>query len=213
MTYEATILTSLHGGLTGITANGDLVLGTTQATDITGVGAKNGSTVAAIEVGAGPIYKTKLTLTALPLTFTDEAGQGQRSGVKIYDFPAGLLCFLGAVIDGSLTLITASWGDTFDGDLSLGTAVNADSQGLDTTAVDLMQATAMTQAIAQVANCDAITIATALTESGARWHDGTATAKDLYINFEIDDDAAHVDQATGTFTGTVEFMWMILGDN
>ena len=43
---------------------------------------------------------------------------------------------------------------------------------------------------------------TALTESGGRWLDGTATAKDLFLNLVVDDDASHT-SGTGTFTGTV----------
>jgi len=208
------ILTSIHGKEIGLDSDRNLIVGGKQVTDKSAaVGAKNGSTVVETSVVDGPVRKVKLTCTATPFTFTDEAGQGQHSGVKVYDFPSGLLLFFGGVIDGSLTLIDASWTDTFDGDVSLGTAVNADAQGLDTTAVDLVQATALTQAAEQVANCDAVSIATALTESGARWHDGTATAKDMYLNFEIDDEAAHVNEATGTFTGTIEFAYMIIGDN
>ena len=68
------------------------------------------------------------------------------------------------------------------------------------------------QAVAEVANCDSQSIATALTESGARWLDGTSTAKDMFLNFVIDDNAAH-GAGTATFTGTISFLWSVLGDN
>lgn len=212
MAGENTILTSLHGRRIGLNKNGDLVVGGVKVTDITAAqGAKNGSTVSIVETVNGPLHKVKLTLTATPISLADSAGAGQYGGVKVYDFPAGLLCFMGGVIDGSLTL-PAPFIDTFDGDVGIGTAVHPDAAGLDGTSQDLVQATALTQAVSKVANSDAVTIATALTESGARWHDGTATAKDCYLNFEIDDNAAHTAE-TGLFTGTIEFAYMMLGDN
>ena len=59
---------------------------------------------------------------------------------------------------------------------------------------------------------DAVTVATALTEAGATWIDGTATAADLYFNLVVDDDATHT-AGTGTITGTVVITWMFVGDN
>jgi len=64
-----------------------------------------------------------------------------------------------------------------------------------------------------VAVTDAISAATALTESGARWLDGTSTAIDLFMNLLVDDNVAHDNTITGTFTGTVTIMWVSLGDN
>ena len=214
MTKE--ILTSLHGMEIGLDADRDLIVGGKQITDKAAeVGAKNGSTVVETSLIDGPVRKVKLTCTATPITFADSAGNGQYGGVKVYDFPSGLLLFLGGVIDGSLTLVddSGTWSATWNGDVGLGTAVHGDASGLDGTSQDLLQATATTVAVAKVGNCDAVSIATALTESGARWHDGTTTAKDMYLNFEIDDAAAHADGDGGTFTGTIEFAYMILGDN
>ncbi len=210
MTKE--ILTSIHGKEVGLDGDRDLIVGGKQITDRAAeVGAKVGTTVVD-ETIDGPVRKVKLTCTTTPIVVTDEAGQGQFAPVKLYDFPSGLLLFLGAVIDGSFTVDDATMSDTFDGDVALGTAAATDAQGQDGTTVDLMATTALTQAVAQVANCDAVSAATAVTESGARWLDGTTTAKDLYLNFEIDDSAAHA-TGTGSFTGTVEFAYIILGDN
>jgi len=177
------------------------------------LGAKNGSTVVAAEYGDGVVHKTILTCSATPLSLADEAGQGQYGGVKVYDFPAGCICTLGAVIDGSITLTEAAWKDTWDGDIALGAAAPSDHQtGL--VAADtgrFLQSTATTTAAAQVANVDAVSVATGLTESGARWTDGTATACDLYLNLLVDDDAAHA-AGNGTFTGTITIVWINLGD-
>jgi len=177
-----------------------------------GYGTANGTTVSAAEYGNKFLHQTVLTCTATPITISDDAGTAQYGGVKIYDFPEGLLLTLGAVIDGSLTAgVTGTVIATYDGDVALGTATATTGATLTSTEADILQSTALTQAVAKVANCDAVSIATALTESGARWHDGTATAKDLYLNFVIDDDATHT-AGTATFTGVVYITWINLGD-
>jgi hypothetical protein len=167
--------------------------------------------ITAVETGGAILRKTVLTCVALPVALTDDAGQAQYGGVKVYDFPEGMLCTLGAVLDGSLTGY-ASLIDTFGGVVAVGTATAGTGSTLTSTEADILQSVALTAAVAEVANCDAQSVATALTESGARWHDGTATAKDAYLNFAIADDVAH-GAGTATFTGTITLVWLILGDN
>ena len=148
----------------------------------------------------------------------DESGQGQYGGVKLYDFPAGLINTLGAVIDGSVTTPVhddASGGTiaTWDGDIALGTAAPGDhlNEFIAGTTALYLQSTDTTQAVTQVANVDAISIATALTESAARWKDGTSSAADLFLNLLIDD-SGNNDAHTAFFTGTVAIHWINLGD-
>jgi hypothetical protein len=177
-----------------------------------GVGAVAGTNVSVVEYGTNDIHKTVITLTNETITITDDAGVAQYGGTKIYDFPQGLLCTLGAVIDGALTAgVTGTIIDTWNGDVALGTATATTGATLTGTEADVLQSTSTTTAVAKVGVTDAVSIATALTESGARWFDGTATAKDLYLNFVIDDDASHT-TGTATFTGTVTIMWTIIGD-
>lgn len=203
-------IASLHGRVLGVDQEtGRLVRAADDLANGT-VGTPNGATVTAKEYGDGVQHKTVLTCTATPISISDDAGVAQYGGVKVYDFPEGLLLFQGAVIDGSLTGY-ASLIDTFDGDVALGTATATTGATLTGTEADLLQSTALTQAVSEVAVSDAVTIATALTESGARWHDGTSTAKDMYLNFVIDDNAAH-GAGTATFTGTITFLWSIIGD-
>jgi len=207
------ILTSLHGREIGLDSDRNLIVGGKQVTDKSAaVGAKNGTTVVETALVDGPVRKVKLTCTATPIVFADDAGTAQYGGVKVYDFPAGLLLFFGAVIDGSLTLTESAWIDTFDGDVALGTVTAATGADLVSTEADLMVSNALTQAATQVANCDAQSSATQVTESAALWSDGTATAKDMFLNYVIDDNVAHA-AGNGTFTGTIEFAYMILGDN
>jgi hypothetical protein len=79
---------------------------TSEPLTTSGVGASNGATVSAAEAGDGVWHRTTLTCTATPISISDDAGVAQYGGVKVYDFPAGLICTIGAVIDGSITLGT-----------------------------------------------------------------------------------------------------------
>lgn len=177
-----------------------------------GNGAKNGGTVTAVENGDGVLHKTVLTCASTPIgSIGDEAGQGQYGGVKVYDFPEGLILTLGCVIDGAVTLASPAV-DTWDGDIGLGVEAVTDHQDAANKIGQILQSTATSTAVSKVATVDAIQIATLLTESGARWRDGTATALDLYLNLLIDDDVAHDNTITGTFTGTITFTWINLGD-
>ena len=181
-----------------------------------GVGAKAGATVTVVEHGNTVIHKTVFTCTNLPITMADEAGVIQHGGAKIYDFPAGLLLTLGAVIDGSVTTPVhddASGGTiaTWDGDIALGTVVASNNNSLATTEQNILQSTAVTQAIAQVANVDAISAATLLTESAASWIDGSGTDPDLYLNLLIDD-SANNDAHIALFTGTITLLWTVIAD-
>lgn len=180
-----------------------------------GVGTKNGSTVSVVEYGSGTFHKTVLTLTATPITVTDEAGISQWGGVKVYTFPAGLISTQGAVLTGNLTLgTTGTIIDTFTGVNALGSAV-ASATGaatLVTTAATWLQQTSNATAVAKVAAVDSVSIATQLTETSARVFDGTATAAEVWLNFKIADDATHT-TGTGSFTGTIQLTWVNLGDN
>lgn len=180
-----------------------------------GVGTKNGATVSVEELGDGVLHKTTLTLTATPISVTDEAGVSQWGGVKVYTFPAGLISTIGAVLTGNLTLgTTGTIIDAFTGVNALGSVV-ASATGaatLVTTAATYLQSTANATAVSKVAAIDSVSIATQLTESGARHIDGTATAAEVWLNFKIADDATHT-SGTGSFTGTIQLIWMNIGDN
>lgn len=170
------------------------------------------ASIQARESSASVIRKTVLHCTATPISIADDAGVAQYGGVKVYDFPEGLICTLGAVIDGALTLgTTGTIIDTYTGKVALGSATATTGATLTGTEATFLQETAITEAVAKVAVCDAISIATQLTESGARWIDGTGTPVDMFLNFAIADDASHT-AGTGSFTGSISFIWMVLGD-
>ncbi len=208
--HEGTNITDAAAFSATAASVGTLTL-TNPVVSSSGSGAKNGATVASAEYGDGILHKTVLTCTATPLTFGDEAGQGQYGGVKIYDFPEGLLATLGAVISGSITL-TAPAVNTWGGHIGLGLEAPVDHQDAANKTGQVMPKVATGTAAAKVAVVGAVSVAAALTESGGRWLDGTATAKDLFLNLLITDNVAHDNTITGTFTGTVTITWINLGD-
>ena len=175
------------------------------------IGSKAGTNVLCYERGAGVVRHTKLVMDAMPVTLTDESTVTIWSGTKIYDFPEGLLVIHGALINGALTAVSAA--ATYDGDVALGsTTADNTATPMVTTQCDILTNTAMTQASSKVAVCDAVSSATNDgTDTGARYLDGTTTAKDMYLNFLIDESASNATHV-GSFTGWVEFVWTILGD-
>lgn len=176
------------------------------------VGTVGGATITAVEAGSGTIHQTVLTLQATPLTVTDDAGVSQYGGVLVYTFPEGDICCLGAVINGNLTLgTTGTIIDAFTGVNALGTVTASTGATLVSTEATWLQSTANATAASKVAAIKSIPVATALTEAGARWVDGTATPAPVYLNFAIADDATHT-TGTGSFTGTITLTWTNLGD-
>ena len=186
---------------------------TGAVTSAYGVGAKNGATVSVVEQGDGVVHKTIITCTATPVTITDDAGVAQYGGTgKLYDFPEGLIATIGAVIDGAITLgTTGTITTTWAGGVSLGTATATTGATLVSTEADILPEVDVAAATASVATVDAVSVAAVLTESAGRVLDGTTTAKDLFLNLVVDDEATHT-SGTGTFTGTVTIVWLNLGD-
>lgn len=169
-------------------------------------GAKNGSTVSASETSP-KLHTTTLTLTATPVTITDDAGVAQYGGTgKIYDFPEGLIGIFGGEVHGTLTLgTTGTITNTWAGGVALGTATATTGADLTGTEADIMAENDVAAATAKVGTINAQSTSMVVL-------DGTATAKDLFLNFVVDDSATHT-SGTGTFTGTVTFVWAKLADN
>lgn len=191
----------------GVVATGTAV-GTTNPIWSPGlVGVKNGATVSVVESVSWdvPVHRTRLTMNETPITLTDDAGVGQFGGVKVYDFPAGNILVLGAVLDAECALQAAAWVDTAAGDVAVGSGVPADATALDGTAVDIVAETAVAAMAAQVGPIDC--------QSAAPVTLGSAGGTDdiVNVNLRIDDNAAHVTDS-GLLTGTLELAWINLGD-
>lgn len=184
---------------------------TIRHTTAVNVGAvANPTYVSLVEYGAGEVHHTKFTVTALPLTISNAVAGTQASGLKIYDYPEGRILVLGATATmaettTSVILSTLNGGSTAK--FALGTTIGTNA-AMSTTEVDHIPATSITSsATINVAGA----AATAALAASAQF-DGTATAKDLYLNFAVPTDGDLDADATITLTGVVEVTWILLGD-
>jgi hypothetical protein len=181
--------------------------GSAEAAEVGTVPAASAPYIAVAEYGDNTIHKTILTCTALPLSIADDAGVAQYGGVQVYTFPLGLISTLMARIAGNLTLgVTGTIIAAFTGKNALGTVTASTGATLISTEATWLQETPNATASAAVAAISSISIATQLSEASMRTFDGRTTAAPMWLNFAIADDATHT-AGTGTFTGTISFVW------
>lgn len=164
--------------------------------------------VSVTERNQGELRQTIFTLSAVSLTVTDTGGAaGAHCAIQLYDFPAGLIDYLGGTTD---LAITAGAGGIADGAAVVGSVgtvtVGVGNATLTGTEADLIPSTASTLA----AGVGATKGKSTATEKAL--HDGTATAKDVFLNFAVPDaDVSASD--TLSVTGTVTLTWINHGDN
>lgn len=211
------------GAFTAIDPNGSMVLsdGTNVMTlDPTlgissdaNVGTKNGATVTEVNYSTGDgRVKTVLTLASTPIVLTDDTGVAAYGGVKLYDFPDGVIIWDGGHITCSLALSAAGVNADFDSDISMGTATATTGATLTTTEENLVPSTTVPQAVSSAV---AAAPAFSFSANTGLVFDGSATAKDLYLNMKVDD-VDHDVASTPTnilVTGTVTFCWRLLNDH
>jgi len=176
---------------------------TSTAKTTVGVGAKNGTTVSAVE-NVGLIHQTVLTLTALSVTMVDATTAGNQGGVKIYDFPEGNILILGGTAD--LTTLAGAGGITDTAALvgSVGSVVAAtDNATLTSTEANIVPSMSGTLT-GGAGTLKGVNTATAFL-------DGTATAADVYLNLAVPDAGSSADD-TVAVSGTITITWINLGD-
>lgn len=171
------------------------------------------NTARAYEFGNSVARKTIIQCLDLLITITDEVDTAQYGGVKVYDFPEGVLLLKGMRVSGILTAgVTGTIINNWDGDVAVGSATATTGTTLVGTEADYMPSVAVSAGASdKLGVVSAYSVATALTETPVRVTDGSSTAKDMFLNFVIDDDATHV-AGTALFDGTIEFNWEMLGD-
>lgn len=191
-----------------LTVEGTLNAGTVETTE--GVGAVAGTGVTVAEQGDGAVHKTVFTFTNAAVVLADEAGVVAYGGLKIYDFPAGYIRTLGASSNIAVTKTSAGVNTDWDGDFGVGTATASNNATLSSTEQDVIPTTATPQAVAGATTANGVS-----TASEDTIKDGHSTAKDLYINFLVDD-ADHNVNGTACnliLNGTLTVIWTNFGDN
>lgn len=174
-----------------------------------GIGAPVGSNgVTAVERGNDVLHKTILTLTDVPITVRD-AEQG--GGIKIYDFPEGVINLVGASMRNMTVKTTSVTADTLNatasaGRIGVGTVTQANAT-LATTEQDIVPVTTFTPAAINVASTAVGNHLAATVKK-----DGHTTAVDAFLNISVPT-ATDIDaNATVLVSGTVEITWNSDGD-
>lgn len=173
-------------------------------------GSHAGAGVGVQQQGGQAIQKTVLLFDDTPIPLTDNAAVVAFGGLKIFDFPEGLILFQGAVADLAITKSSAGVNDTWDGDFALGTVTATSDNALATTEQNLIPTTATPQAVAGATTAKGKSTAT---ESGTLF-DGTTTPIDVFLNFLVDD-ADHDVTTTPCdliINGRITLLWTLLGD-
>jgi hypothetical protein len=157
--------------------------------------------------GPGGFYRTTITLENVSQTVVNGT---EYQGTKIYDFPECRMYVIGAVAtlqQKTTSVLADTLNASSTGAIGVGTAT-ASATTLATTMQDIIPTTAFTSsATINVAG----TAVTAVLASPAVF-DGTATAKDLYLNTAYATTGDVDADATQTISGTIVVTWCNLGD-
>lgn len=165
------------------------------------------TTVTAVETTGGATNQTTLTLTAMPLTMAD-ATQG--GGVKIFTFPAGRICRIGAEASIAVT-VTSVLASTLNTGVTCNYGVGSTTQAsatVATTEQDIVNVTAWTAPTTiNVANTAAAGVGPGVLAS----LDGRVTPIAAFLNLAVAG-ATDIDgDATVLVTGTVKITWVNIG--
>lgn len=180
-----------------------------RPTAVVGTSAVTGVSVTQEPVSS--VQKTVLRFTDVALPLVDQAGVVAYGGLKVYDFPEGQVCVLGAVADLAVTKSSAGVNNDWDGDFGLGTVTASNNATLSSTEQNLIPTTATPQATSGATTAKGASTAT---ESGTVL-DGRATAADVFLNFLVDDTDHDVTTTPCNLilNGTVTLHWINLGDS
>lgn len=154
-----------------------------------------------------PIQRVTVPVSVTLSNFDGASGVAWDTGV-ISDFPEGNILVLGALLD--LTAIEADAGiiATFSGNVSVGSTPTADNT-LATTEVDVIPSTAFGPAVSSSATIRAPSTAS----QGGTILDNTDGSLELNLNVLIADASISADNAAMTFTGTLQLVYVVLGDD
>lgn len=164
------------------------------------------------EMGAHPFHYTVLQFTNQLMTITDALTY---ASLEVYDFPKGLVTFLGATIDFTATT-TTSIASTLNSGVTVqygvGTAA-ASATTLATTMINVNPGTA--QSVPTFTSSTTINVANTAASSVLKAVstpiDGTATANKLYFNVCVTTNTDIDADAIVSLNGTLCFAWIFGG--
>ena len=155
----------------------------------------------------GALNYVKLTLDNVPQTVVNGT---EYQGTKIYTFPEGRILVLGVTAtlkQKTTSALASTLNASSTGAIALGTAT-ASNVSLTSTMVDLLPSTAFTSSA--TVNVAGTAVSAALAASAQ--FDGTTTAKSMYLNTAYATTTDVDGDATQTISGTINFVFVFLGD-
>ena len=162
----------------------------------------------AVTSGQGGSYRTVITLTGMQIPVTNALDYASQ---KLFDFAAGKVRIKGGTASLAFAVLTtraSTINDDAAMDWSLGTAA-ASATALASTMVDVIAKQDKTLD----GDDAAYTTAQAADVAAAATHDGTSTAKDIYLNVAFPT-ATDVDgDGTLAVSGTITVLYEMWGDN
>lgn len=168
-------------------------------------------TVAVTMKRLGPLFQLDFTLTAAQISVTDGAGSGSHGSLKIFDFTAQAISFLGSRQDYTAfaegAALTGAAGDAVF-EIGIGTtAISAAADGTLGNGVNENVGQAVSVTLSGGTGTG-----TAVTGALTTALNGTSTAIDLYLNWS--GSAATIDaSSTIDVTGTLTVVGVFLGDD
>jgi hypothetical protein len=168
--------------------------------------------LSAVETGEGKYRTTVIKLDEVEVAVSDSAGVAGWAAKKVYDFEEGAFVLLGSYLD--LTKIEVDGPGIeadFDGDVGVGTAAATAGATLATTEQDIIPTTATPQAVGGVTAVKQVPTGTELLKV---W-DGSGGAKDVYLNFAVDDadqDITGLGATNLKVSGEIHLHYLLLGD-
>ena len=155
----------------------------------------------------GALNYVKLTLDNVPQTVVNGT---EYQGTKIYTFPEGRILVLGVTAtlkQKTTSALASTLNASSTGAIALGTAT-ASNVSLTSTMVDLLPSTAFTSSA--TVNVAGTAVSAALAASAQ--FDGTSTAKSMYLNTAYATTTDVDGDATQTISGTINVVFVFLGD-
>lgn len=155
-------------------------------------------------------HRVTIPLVNHAVALADNAGVVAYGSLKLLTFPVGLIRVHGASANLAITKSSAGVNDTWDGDISIGTAAANNGATLATTEQNICPTTATPQAVSGATTGDLKSTAT----EAVLVVDGTSSAGAVYLNVLVDD-ADH--DVTGTacnliFNGSITIVYSHCGD-
>jgi hypothetical protein len=164
------------------------------------------SGLSAVDAFDGITHQTTFTLSNVAQAIVNGT---EYQSTKLFNFPLGRILVEGVVAtlqQKTTSAILSTLNGSSTGAISLGTAA-ASNTTLDTTMVDLLPSTAFTSSA--TINVAGTAVSAALAASAQ--FDGTATAKDMYLNTAYATTTDVDANATQTISGHIIVTWKNLG--